>query len=102
MFYHSAIRVKLPWLDRILVTPRVHRIYHSADTKHYNTHFTLPIFDIVFGTYRRPIRNEFAAAGLGAEFPAPRSIWSAPFGPLLAAGTMLMRKRQLASRGRYG
>lgn len=26
MFYHSAIRVRLPWLDRILVTPQVHRI----------------------------------------------------------------------------
>jgi sterol desaturase/sphingolipid hydroxylase (fatty acid hydroxylase superfamily) len=26
LFYHSAIRARLPWLDRILVTPQVHRI----------------------------------------------------------------------------
>src|SRR5215831_7801199 len=29
LFYHSAIRIQLPWLDRILVTPQVHRIHHS-------------------------------------------------------------------------
>ena len=52
MFYHSAIRVQLPWLDRILVTPQVHRIHHSIDPQHYNRNFAdaLPIFDILFGT----------------------------------------------------
>ena len=87
MFYHSAIRVRLPWLDRILVTPQVHRIHHSTDPQHYNRNFAdaLPIFDILFGTYHRPARDEFPATGLGSTYPAPRSIWSAQFGPLMDA-----------------
>jgi sterol desaturase/sphingolipid hydroxylase (fatty acid hydroxylase superfamily) len=86
MFYHSALRVRLSWLDPILVTPQVHRIHHSTDPQHYNRNFAdaLPIFDIVFGTYHRPARDEFPATGLGPAFPAPRSIWSAQLGPLLA------------------
>jgi sterol desaturase/sphingolipid hydroxylase (fatty acid hydroxylase superfamily) len=95
LFYHSAIRARLPWLDRILVTPQVHRIHHSVDPEHYNKNFAdaLPIFDILFGTYHRPQKQEFPATGLGAAFPPPLSIWSAQFGPLLAIGNMLMPKR---------
>jgi sterol desaturase/sphingolipid hydroxylase (fatty acid hydroxylase superfamily) len=46
MFYHSAIRVQLPWLDRVIVTPQVHRIHHSVDPAHHNCNFAdaLPIF----------------------------------------------------------
>ena len=97
LFYHSAIRVRLPWLDRILVTPQVHRIHHSIDPQHHNRNFAdaLPIFDIVFGTYHRPAKEEFPATGLGAEYPAPRSIWSAQFGPLLALANLLLPKREL-------
>ena len=91
MFYHSAIRVRLPWLDHMLVTPQVHRIHHSVDAEHYNRNFAdrLPIFDIVFGTYYRPGRQELRAS---APIPAPRSLWSAQFGPLAAVGLMLRRK----------
>ncbi len=85
MFYHSAIRVRVAWLDRILVTPQVHRIHHSTDPQHYNRNFAdaLPIFDILFGTYHPPKKDEFPATGLGPDFPAPRSIWSAQFDPLV-------------------
>ena len=94
MFYHSAIRVRLPWLDRVLVTPQVHRIHHSVDSEHYNRNFAdgLPIFDIVFGTYYRPGRAEFPATG--PDFPAPRSLLSAQFGPLVAVGLMLRPKER--------
>jgi sterol desaturase/sphingolipid hydroxylase (fatty acid hydroxylase superfamily) len=100
MFYHSAIRVQLPWLDRILVTPQVHRIHHSRGPTHYNTNFAdaLPIFDILFGTYRHPAKDDFPATGV-ADFPAPRALWSAQFAPLLAIGKMFTpryRSRQSA------
>jgi len=100
MFYHSAIRVRLLWLDRMLVTPQVHRIQHSVDAEHYNRNFAdvLPTLDIVFGTYDRPEREAFPAAGLGPDFPAPRSLLSAQFGPLVAVGLMLRRKSNLATR----
>ena len=79
MFYRSAIRVQLPWLDRILVTPRVHRIHHSVDADHHNRDFAdaLPIFDVVFGTYYSPAREQFPTTGLGPDAPAPRSLLSA-------------------------
>jgi len=97
MFYHSAIRVQLPWLDRILVTPQVHRIHHSTSPEHYNRNFAdgLPLFDMIFGTYHCPDRDEFPATGLGAEYPAPHSIWSAQFGPLWAVARMLVLKRRI-------
>jgi sterol desaturase/sphingolipid hydroxylase (fatty acid hydroxylase superfamily) len=42
----AALRVHLPWPDRILVTPQAHRIHHSTDPAHYNRHFAdnFPIF----------------------------------------------------------
>lgn len=98
LFYHSAVRARLPWLDRILVTPQVHRIHHSVDPEHYNKNFAdaLPIFDIVFGTYHRPGKEEFPATGLGPDFPAPRSLLSAQFGPLAAVSSMLRPKSHVA------
>jgi sterol desaturase/sphingolipid hydroxylase (fatty acid hydroxylase superfamily) len=95
MFYHSAIRVRVSWLDHMLVTPQVHRIHHSVDAEHHNRNFAdaLPVFDIVFGTYHRPGREEFPATGLGPGFPAPNSLLSAQFGPLVALYRMLRGKR---------
>ena len=63
-----------------------HKRIESIDPKHNNRNFAdaLRIFDILFGTYHRPRKDEFAATGLGAEFPAPRSIWSAQLGPVWA------------------
>jgi len=91
MFCHSAIRVRLPWLDAVLVTPQVHRLHHSADPAHHDTNFAdvLPIFDILFGSYRRPGPAEFPATGL-PDVPAPRSLWAAQVPPL-AASTISLR-----------
>jgi len=90
MFSHSAMRVRLPWLDRILVTPQVHRLHHSVDPAHYNSNFVdaLPIVDILFRTYRRPGTDEFPATGL-PDCPAPRSPWAAQLAPLRSAGRAL-------------
>ena len=91
MFYHSAIRIHLPWLDYLVVTPQVHRIHHSALPEHRDKNFAdaLPIFDIVFGTFERPKREEFPPTGLGPESSAPRSLLAAQFGPLLAVGGLV-------------
>lgn len=75
----SAIKARLPWLDRLLVTPQVHRIHHSRDPGHYNRNFAdaFPLFDILFGTYHKPAAEEFPETGLGGDYPAPRSLWAA-------------------------
>ena len=84
MLYHSAIRLRLPWLDRILVTPQVHRIHHSTDAGHYDRNFAdvFPVFDMLFGTYYRPGRDEFPMTGLGSEYRVPRSPLHAQLEPL--------------------
>lgn len=96
LFYHSAIRVRVPWLDRILVTPQVHRIHHGVDPAYHNKNFAdaLPIFDILFGTYHRPGKEEFPATGLGPDYPAFRSLWSAQLRPLLAVWRMALPERR--------
>lgn len=87
MFCHSAIRVELPWLDRIIVTPQVHRIHHSVEREHYDRNFAdlFPVLDILFGTYRAPVRGEFPATGLGDEEINPRDPLSAQTAPLVSA-----------------
>jgi sterol desaturase/sphingolipid hydroxylase (fatty acid hydroxylase superfamily) len=91
MFCHSAVRVCLPRLDRVLVTPQVHRLHHSADPAHQDTNFAdvLPLFDMLFGTYRAPRPGEFPATGLagGAKPPTP---WAAQWAPFAA----LIRRRR--------
>jgi sterol desaturase/sphingolipid hydroxylase (fatty acid hydroxylase superfamily) len=96
MLYHSAIRVQLPWLDHILVTPQVHRIHHSVDVEHHNSNFAdaLPVFDIIFGTFNRPQKDEFPMTGLGIESPPPRSFWSAQFAPFIVAARWLFPRRE--------
>ena len=79
MFYHSAIKIELPWLDRVLVTPQVHRIHHSRDRAHFDRNFAdaFPLFDIIFGTYSKPRRGEFPLTGLDDAGPPPRNLWNA-------------------------
>jgi len=85
-FYHSATRFQLPWLDRVLVTPQVHRIHHSVERQHQDKNFAdaLPIFDIVFGTYVKPTRDEFPATGLSDGTPPPAKWWQAQLIPVAA------------------
>jgi sterol desaturase/sphingolipid hydroxylase (fatty acid hydroxylase superfamily) len=94
MFYHSAIRIELPWLDQVLMTPQVHRLHHSADPAHHNRNFAdvFPVFDIVFGTFLKPNPGEWAKTGLGAEFPPPRSWWRAQLAPLISITRYLTSK----------
>lgn len=79
MFYHSAIRVQVPWLDRVFVTPQVHRIHHSIEPQHYNHNFAdvFPFMDMLFGTYRKPERGVFPPTGLPGGELAGRSWWKA-------------------------
>jgi sterol desaturase/sphingolipid hydroxylase (fatty acid hydroxylase superfamily) len=93
MFYHSAIRVRVPWLNRVFVTPQVHRIHHSTDPAHYDRNFAdvFPVFDMLFGTYHPPGRDEFPATGLGPD-QAPKSLLKAQFQPVLAAARTLWPK----------
>jgi len=57
MFNHGNVRLPL-WLDRVVrlavVTPEMHRVHHSVDSRETNTNFgfNLPWWDYLLGTYR--------------------------------------------------
>ena len=51
---------------------------------------------ILFGIHHRPCRDYFPATGLDPEFPAPRSIRSAQFGPVWAVVMCLVPRNDRA------
>jgi len=87
-FSHMNFRLGFGRWSFLINGPQYHRIHHSALPEHRNTNFAglLPIFDVVFGTYRQPARDEFPPTGLTShEVPtAPlqalvwpfRGLWS--------------------------
>lgn len=51
-FYH--MNIKTPhWLGYIFQRPEMHRIHHER-SKHYNNFSDLPIWDMLFGTFKNP------------------------------------------------
>lgn len=55
-FPHANLRIDFGRLSWVLNSPAYHRQHHSRLPEHYDTNFAgmLPIFDLIFGTYRRP------------------------------------------------
>jgi sterol desaturase/sphingolipid hydroxylase (fatty acid hydroxylase superfamily) len=58
-------------LGRVLVSPRFHRIHHSADPRHANRNFSagLAVWDALFGTADRDPARPRAYGAPGAQVP---------------------------------
>lgn len=56
-YVHLNVRVGLPRLSWLVVTPQFHRTHHSILQEHYDRNFAafLPIWDVLFGTYLEPV-----------------------------------------------
>ncbi len=82
---HSHVWLSYGPLDRVLVSPVMHQIHHSADPRHHgkNFGFMLAFPDRLFGTAHVPTRREPLAFGLGggedAAYVTLRGILLAPF-----------------------
>jgi sterol desaturase/sphingolipid hydroxylase (fatty acid hydroxylase superfamily) len=65
---HTNVRLNLGPLTPIISGPQWHRIHHSLNDEHYDKNFAafFPFIDILFGTYHRPVRNEYPPTGLPA------------------------------------
>ena len=63
-FIHANLRVNFGGLSWALNSPAYHRLHHSIDPGDYGVNYAalFPIFDVLFGSYRRPTR--FAQTGL--------------------------------------
>lgn len=69
-FYSLYTHANLSWsygpLNRIFVSPAVHRWHHATDARMAGKNFAVvfSLFDVVFGTYRLPEGEQPAAFGL--------------------------------------
>lgn len=61
MFQHANIRTP-HWLGYIIQRPESHNIHHARGVHHYN-YSDLPLWDMLFGTFRNPKTVEGVEAG---------------------------------------
>jgi sterol desaturase/sphingolipid hydroxylase (fatty acid hydroxylase superfamily) len=68
-FIHSNTRVGFGKWSFLYVSPQFHRIHHSRLEKHYDKNLTasFPIWDILFGTYYAPAKDEYPLPGVEGE-----------------------------------
>ena len=93
---HMNVRLSFGRLWYVLNSPQYHRIHHAADVRYTDCNFAalFPVFDLVFGTYRRAAKDKYPTTGLD-DVVGP----SSPFGmitwPLLHRGlsTIFLRVR---------
>lgn len=93
---HANTRINFGRFSWLLNAPAYHRVHHSALPEHFNSNYAalFPIFDVISGAYRPPLREEYPATGLGAEgYPASllqAIIW--PIRKIFAASSDLAQK----------
>ena len=70
---HSHLWLSFGRLDRVLVSPAVHQVHHSAAAEHRGKNYgeTFTVFDWLFGTLYLPRREENLVFGLGPDEPQP-------------------------------
>lgn len=56
IFQHANIKTPV-WLGYIIQRPESHSVHHARNIHRYN-YSDLPLFDIIFGTFRNPIRHQ--------------------------------------------
>lgn len=73
---HSSMRIQFGRASVLLVSTQIHRIHHSRLPQHRDRNFAnwFPIWDILFGTYYHPARDEFPPTGVEEEKEI-RSLW---------------------------
>lgn len=89
-FTHLNIRLPLGPLTPVIAGPQLHRIHHSMEEQHIDRNFatSFPIFDILFGTYCAPKKDEYPATGVvGGE--DLNGVWRASWAPFAYWSTSL-------------
>jgi len=73
LFPHLNSRIEFGRWSTAILSPQVHRIHHSIQPEHFNTNYcgAFPLWDLVFRTYRAPVRGEFPPTGLSDRAARP-------------------------------
>jgi sterol desaturase/sphingolipid hydroxylase (fatty acid hydroxylase superfamily) len=66
VFIHCNLEFELAWLQKSLTTPKYHHWHHTSDARHLDRNFaiSLPLLDLLFGTYYSPRGKWPGAYGL--------------------------------------
>lgn len=93
---HSNTRLDLGRAWWLVNTPAYHRLHHSASPEHWNCNFAalLPVYDLIFGGWRRPEPGERPPTGLDTG-ESPSGPMEAVLWPVCYAGSS--RARQISS-----
>jgi sterol desaturase/sphingolipid hydroxylase (fatty acid hydroxylase superfamily) len=82
-FIHLNLRLPMGPLTPVFTGPQLHRLHHSIKPEHTDVNFAafFPIWDILFGTYVPPKRDEWPATGLhdGEDLNHPGRAMLSPF-----------------------
>lgn len=72
-----------PWLSRLVISPAMHQIHHSADPRHHDRNFgeVFAVWDWMFGTLYVPTERERLTFGLGEPHDHD-NLWRAWVSPL--------------------
>jgi sterol desaturase/sphingolipid hydroxylase (fatty acid hydroxylase superfamily) len=75
---HSNLRLQFGKASVLFISSQTHRIHHSYLPQHIDKNFVafFPIWDILFGTYYHPSRDEFPLTGVEDEKEI-QSVWEA-------------------------
>lgn len=80
-YLHSSVGIQFGRLGRWIVDNQGHRIHHSKDPAHFDKNFGAPtlIWDRLFGTYHKPVPDEWPDTGLD-DHREPRTVmeWAFP------------------------
>lgn len=73
---HSNLRMQFGKLGVFFISSQTHRIHHSYLPQHRDKNFVafFPVWDILFGTYYHPARDEFPLTGVEGEGDI-QSVW---------------------------
>ena len=100
-FIHMNLRLDLGPLTPVLAGPQLHRIHHSNRAEHKDKNFAafFPVYDVMFGTYWRPAKDEYPTTGLFSG-QNMNNLVDANFGPFMDWWRMLRRRTPGRSQAR--
>jgi sterol desaturase/sphingolipid hydroxylase (fatty acid hydroxylase superfamily) len=90
---HSNVRLQIPGLDYLIVTPANHALHHSQQMFHphgQNFSFIFSFWDRFFGTYAEPSRCKPGDLGLNPDRGLSDSLWFQFFYPV--SGFLVKKK----------
>lgn len=93
--FHANVKLHLGRASFLLNNPQLHRIHHSRLPQHRDKNFAnyYPIWDVIFGTYYAPARDEYPPTGVEGE-PQITSFFDAQLVTLRGWWQMLRARRQ--------